>query len=81
MVKLPTASPGHVEELCYSPVSFSLQVIETVSAADPDAPLGGHRFFFNLAQEAAGKANFSVRDNKGNTLYILERPLGMCTCC
>ncbi|KAM8823509.1 LOW QUALITY PROTEIN: cadherin-6-like [Spinachia spinachia] len=49
------------------------QRIQTVSAADPDTPLGGHRFFFSLAQEAAGKANFSVRDNKDNTAWILTR--------
>lgn len=36
-----------------------------MSATDPDEPLGGHRFTFSLAPEAAGKANFSVRDNKG----------------
>lgn len=46
---------------------FSLfQRIQTISATDPDEPLGGHRFFFSLAEEAAGKANFSVRDNKGD---------------
>ena len=50
---------------------FSLfQRIQTVSATDPDEPLGGHRFFFSLAQEAAGKANFSVRDNKGNKASV-----------
>uniref|UniRef100_A0A671Y6T7 Cadherin-10 n=1 Tax=Sparus aurata TaxID=8175 RepID=A0A671Y6T7_SPAAU len=49
------------------------QRIQTVSATDPDEPLGGHRFFFGLAQEAAGKANFSVRDNKGNTLSARAR--------
>lgn len=49
------------------------QRIQTVSATDPDEPLGGHRFFFSLAQEAAGKANFSVRDNKDNTAWILTR--------
>ncbi|TMS09269.1 Cadherin-6, partial [Larimichthys crocea] len=49
------------------------QRIQTVSASDPDEPLGGHRFFFSLAQEAAGKANFSVRDNKDNTAWILTR--------
>ncbi|XP_028288709.1 cadherin-6-like [Parambassis ranga] len=49
------------------------QRIQTVSATDPDEPLGGHRFFFTLAQEAAGKANFSVRDNKDNTAWILTR--------
>ncbi|XP_029001575.1 cadherin-6-like isoform X2 [Betta splendens] len=49
------------------------QRIQTISAADPDEPPGGHRFFFSLAQEAAGKANFSVRDNKDNTAWILTR--------
>ncbi|XP_061660981.1 cadherin-6-like isoform X5 [Syngnathoides biaculeatus] len=49
------------------------QRIQTVSATDPDRPAGGHRFFFTLAPEAAGKANFSVRDNKDNTAWILTR--------
>ncbi|XP_068604113.1 cadherin-6-like [Brachionichthys hirsutus] len=49
------------------------QRIQTVSATDPDEPLGGHRFFFSLAQEASGKANFSIRDNKDNTAWILTR--------
>uniref|UniRef100_A0A1A8MAR9 Cadherin-10 n=1 Tax=Nothobranchius pienaari TaxID=704102 RepID=A0A1A8MAR9_9TELE len=49
------------------------QRIQTVSATDPDEPLGGHRFTFSLAPEAAGKANFSVRDNKDNTAWILTR--------
>ncbi|KAM8882055.1 cadherin-6-like isoform 1-T1 [Synchiropus picturatus] len=49
------------------------QRIQTISATDPDEPVGGHRFFFALAQEAAGKANFSVRDNKDNTAWILTR--------
>nr|XP_015810998.2 cadherin-6 [Nothobranchius furzeri] len=49
------------------------QRIQTVSATDADEPLGGHRFTFSLAPEAAGKANFSVRDNKDNTAWILTR--------
>ncbi|XP_056220409.1 cadherin-6-like isoform X2 [Seriola aureovittata] len=49
------------------------QRIQTVSATDPDDPIEGHRFLFHLAQEAAGKANFSVRDNKDNTAWILTR--------
>uniref|UniRef100_A0A1A8PY39 Cadherin-10 n=1 Tax=Nothobranchius rachovii TaxID=451742 RepID=A0A1A8PY39_9TELE len=49
------------------------QRIQTVSATDPDEPLGGHRFTFSLAPEASGKANFSVRDNKDNTAWILTR--------
>ncbi|XP_043961172.1 cadherin-6 isoform X2 [Gambusia affinis] len=49
------------------------QRIQIVSATDPDEPLGGHRFIFSLAPEAVGKANFSVRDNKDNTAWILTR--------
>ncbi|KAM3860660.1 cadherin-6-like [Diretmus argenteus] len=49
------------------------QRIQTVSATDPDEPIGGHRFFFSLAPDASGKANFSVRDNKDNTAWILTR--------
>ncbi|MEQ2160804.1 hypothetical protein GOODEAATRI_003136 [Goodea atripinnis] len=49
------------------------QRIQTVRAMDPDEPLGGHRFIFSLAPEAVGKANFSVRDNKDNTAWILTR--------
>ncbi|KAM9775100.1 cadherin-6-like [Syngnathus typhle] len=49
------------------------QRIQTVSAKDPDEPVGGHRFFFSLPQEVSGKANFSVRDNKDNTAWILTR--------
>ncbi|XP_076014506.1 cadherin-6-like [Genypterus blacodes] len=49
------------------------QRIQTVSATDPDEPIGGHRFYFSLAQEASGKANFSVRDNKDNTAWIMTR--------
>uniref|UniRef100_A0A8C5C7F1 Cadherin 6 n=1 Tax=Gadus morhua TaxID=8049 RepID=A0A8C5C7F1_GADMO len=49
------------------------QRIQTVSASDPDNPIGGHRFVFSLAPEASGKANFSVRDNKDNTAWILTR--------
>ncbi|XP_054866330.1 cadherin-6-like isoform X2 [Amphiprion ocellaris] len=49
------------------------QRIQTISATDPDDPLAGHRFFFGLAQEAAGKANFSLCDNKDNTAGILTR--------
>uniref|UniRef100_A0A8C7L204 Cadherin-10 n=1 Tax=Oncorhynchus kisutch TaxID=8019 RepID=A0A8C7L204_ONCKI len=49
------------------------QRIQTVSAADADEPIGGHRFFFSLAHEASVKANFTVRDNKDNTAGILTR--------
>lgn len=56
---------GPLDGALLSNLAVPLQRIQTVSAADPDEPIGGHRFSFSLAQEAAGKANFSVRDNKG----------------
>ncbi|XP_045066290.1 cadherin-6 [Coregonus clupeaformis] len=49
------------------------QRIQTVSATDADEPISGHRFFFSLAHEVSGKANFTVRDNKDNTAWILTR--------
>ncbi|XP_077591606.1 cadherin-6 [Stigmatopora nigra] len=52
------------------------QRIQTISAMDPDEPVGGHHFSFSLAQESASKANFSVRDNKDNTAWILTRRNG-----
>ena len=45
-----------------------------MSATDPDEPIGGHRFFFSLAQEVSGKANFSVRDNKGELDACFNEP-------
>uniref|UniRef100_A0A8C4IC70 Cadherin-10 n=1 Tax=Dicentrarchus labrax TaxID=13489 RepID=A0A8C4IC70_DICLA len=63
---------GFLELMCVEVKKGGFR-IQTVSATDPDEPLGGHRFFFSLAQEAAGKANFSVRDNKDNTAWILTR--------
>uniref|UniRef100_A0A674PNE5 Cadherin-10 n=1 Tax=Takifugu rubripes TaxID=31033 RepID=A0A674PNE5_TAKRU len=52
------------------------QRIQTIGATDPDEPLAGHRFFFRVAPEAAGKANFSVHDNKDNTAWILTQRNG-----
>ncbi|XP_077479862.1 cadherin-6 [Stigmatopora argus] len=52
------------------------QRIQTISAMDLDEPAGGHRFSFSLAQESTSKANFSVRDNKDNTAWILTRRNG-----
>ena len=43
-----------------------------MSASDPDNPIGGHRFVFSLAPEASGKANFSVRDNKGEPRRVVD---------
>ncbi|XP_016329829.1 cadherin-6-like isoform X1 [Sinocyclocheilus anshuiensis] len=52
------------------------QKIQTISAVDPDDPVGGHRFLFSLAPESSVRANFSVRDNGDNTAGIFTRRTG-----
>uniref|UniRef100_A0A3Q3FRT2 Cadherin-20-like n=1 Tax=Labrus bergylta TaxID=56723 RepID=A0A3Q3FRT2_9LABR len=41
------------------------QLIQTVTAVDPDEPLGGQHFYYSLAPEAANNPNFTLRDNQG----------------
>ncbi|XP_061821221.1 cadherin-7a isoform X2 [Nerophis lumbriciformis] len=48
-------------------------VIQTVSAVDDDEPQSGHRFYFALDADVAGKQNFTLRDNKDNTASILTK--------
>uniref|UniRef100_A0A8C4DG66 Cadherin-20 n=1 Tax=Dicentrarchus labrax TaxID=13489 RepID=A0A8C4DG66_DICLA len=49
------------------------QLIQTVTAVDPDEPLGGQHFYYSLAPEAASNPNFTLRDNQDNTAWILTR--------
>ncbi|CAN9506071.1 unnamed protein product [Ophioblennius macclurei] len=49
------------------------QLIQTVTAVDPDEPLGGQHFSYSLAPEAANNPNFTLRDNQDNTASILTR--------
>nr|XP_040023585.1 cadherin-20-like [Gasterosteus aculeatus aculeatus] len=49
------------------------QLIQTVTAVDPDQPLGGQHFSYRLAPEAANNPNFTLRDNQDNTAWILTR--------
>ncbi|KAK5897966.1 hypothetical protein CgunFtcFv8_015424 [Champsocephalus gunnari] len=49
------------------------QLVQTVTAVDPDEPLGGQRFYYSLAPEAANNPNFTLRDNQDNTAWILTR--------
>ncbi|KAJ8279934.1 hypothetical protein COCON_G00070000, partial [Conger conger] len=49
------------------------QLIQTVTAVDPDEPLGGQHFYYSLAPEAANNPNFTLRDNQDNSAWILTR--------
>ncbi|XP_022077605.2 cadherin-7-like isoform X1 [Acanthochromis polyacanthus] len=52
------------------------QVVETVSAVDPDIPENGHQFLFSVSTEAAGNLSFTLRDNNDNTASVLTRRTG-----
>lgn len=43
-----------------------LQLIQKVTAVDPDEPQGGQHFYYSLAPEAANNPNFTLRDNQGS---------------
>ncbi|XP_030630851.1 cadherin-20-like [Chanos chanos] len=49
------------------------QLIQTVTAMDPDEPLGGQHFYYSLAPEAANNPNFTLRDNQDNSAWVLTR--------
>uniref|UniRef100_A0A669DYR7 Cadherin-20 n=1 Tax=Oreochromis niloticus TaxID=8128 RepID=A0A669DYR7_ORENI len=49
------------------------QLIQTVTAVDPDEPLGGQHFYYSLAPEAVNNPNFTLKDNQDNTAWILTR--------
>ena len=49
-----------------------IQLIQTVTAVDPDEPLGGQHFYYSLAPDAANNPNFTLRDNQGRA----GRPVG-----
>ncbi|KAL2085991.1 hypothetical protein ACEWY4_019311 [Coilia grayii] len=49
------------------------EVIQMMSATDPDDPMGGHHFYFSMVQEKNTNPNFTIRDNQDNTAGILAR--------
>nr|XP_057915574.1 cadherin-20-like isoform X2 [Doryrhamphus excisus] len=49
------------------------QLIQAVTAVDPDEPPSGHHLSYALAPDAANNPNFTLRDNQDNTAWILTR--------
>uniref|UniRef100_A0A3Q2XQR1 Cadherin-20 n=1 Tax=Hippocampus comes TaxID=109280 RepID=A0A3Q2XQR1_HIPCM len=49
------------------------QLIQAVTAVDPDDPPSGHHFSYALAPHAANNPNFTLRDNQDNTAWIVTR--------
>lgn len=42
-----------------------LQLIQLLSAVDPDEPVEGHHFYFSMVPEKHINPNFTIRDNQG----------------
>ncbi|KAM9827567.1 cadherin-8 [Neosynchiropus ocellatus] len=49
------------------------ELIQMLSAVDPDDPVEGHHFYFSMIPEKQINPNFTVRDNQDNTASIVAR--------
>ncbi|TMS09196.1 Cadherin-7 [Larimichthys crocea] len=48
-------------------------LIQLLSAVDPDEPVEGHHFYFSMVPEKHINPNFTIRDNQDNTAGIVAR--------
>ncbi|XP_028288494.1 cadherin-7 isoform X1 [Parambassis ranga] len=49
------------------------ELIQMLSAVDPDDPAEGHHFYFSMVPEKHINPNFTIRDNQDNTAGIVAR--------
>ncbi|TKS87557.1 Cadherin-7 Precursor [Collichthys lucidus] len=49
------------------------ELIQLLSAVDPDEPVEGHHFYFSMVPEKHINPNFTIRDNQDNTAGIVAR--------
>ncbi|XP_034022709.1 cadherin-20 isoform X2 [Thalassophryne amazonica] len=49
------------------------ELIQLLSAVDPDDPVEGHHFYFSMVPEKHINPNFTIRDNQDNTAGIVAR--------
>ncbi|CAN9506435.1 unnamed protein product [Ophioblennius macclurei] len=49
------------------------ELIQLLSAVDPDDPAEGHHFYFSMVPEKRINPNFTIRDNQDNTAGIVAR--------
>ncbi|XP_026148456.1 cadherin-7 isoform X2 [Mastacembelus armatus] len=49
------------------------EIIQLLSAVDPDDPVEGHHFYFSMVPEKHINPNFTIRDNQDNTASIIAR--------
>lgn len=51
------------------------QLIQPLSAVDPDEPVEGHHFYFSMVPEKRINPNFTIRDNQGYTEKTIYTPM------
>ncbi|KAM3860278.1 cadherin-7 [Diretmus argenteus] len=49
------------------------ELLQLLSAVDPDDPVEGHHFYFSMVPEKHINPNFTIRDNQDNTAGIVAR--------
>ncbi|KAM9839313.1 cadherin-7 [Aulostomus maculatus] len=49
------------------------ELVQLLSAVDPDDPAEGHHFYFSMVPEKHINPNFTIRDNQDNTAGIVAR--------
>ncbi|XP_068604229.1 cadherin-7 [Brachionichthys hirsutus] len=49
------------------------ELIQLLSAVDPDEPAEGHHFYFSMVPDERVNPNFTIRDNQDNTAGIVAR--------
>ncbi|XP_047424547.1 cadherin-7 isoform X2 [Mugil cephalus] len=49
------------------------ELVQLLSAVDPDDPVEGHHFYFSMVSERHINPNFTIRDNQDNTGSIVAR--------
>uniref|UniRef100_A0A8C9S7Y7 Cadherin 8 n=1 Tax=Scleropages formosus TaxID=113540 RepID=A0A8C9S7Y7_SCLFO len=54
-------------------VGTNQSVIQTVSAVDKDDPKNGHFFIYSLVPEMSNNPNFTIKDNKDNSINVLAK--------
>lgn len=51
------------------------QLVQLLSALDPDEPAEGHHFYFSMVPEKHINPNFTIRDNQGYIEKIICTPM------
>ncbi|KAF7667737.1 hypothetical protein LDENG_00050860 [Lucifuga dentata] len=49
------------------------ELIQLLSAVDPDEPAEGHHFYFSMVPDKRINPNFTIRDNQDNTAGVVAR--------